>query len=84
MDTPSPSLSPEQAATLSEVERLEAMFMQITQAALQNLERELAAARASADEAAQRRLQIQIGMFRHAQGIFKFSRRYAANARWNR
>lgn len=72
----------ENAAGLSEIERLEAMFKQITNQAIQNLEQELEVARAMGDEGAKRVHQIQIGMFRHSQSIFDFARKYARDKRW--
>jgi hypothetical protein len=72
----------ENAATISEIERLEAMFKQITNKAIQNLEQEIEVARAMGDEEAKKVHQIQIGMFRHAQSIFDFARKYARDKRW--
>lgn len=75
-------LQVENAAGMSEIERLETMFKQITNQAIQNLEKELEVTRAMGDEEARRVHQIQIGMFRHAQSIFDFARRYARDKRW--
>ena len=72
----------ENAAAMSEIERLEAMFKQITNKAIQNLEQEIEVARAMGDEEAKKVHQIQIGMFRHAQSIFVFARKYARDKRW--
>ena len=72
----------EDAAAMSEIERLEAMFRKITNKAIHNLEQEVEVARAMGDVEAERVYQIQIGMFRHSQSIFDFARKYAADRRW--
>ncbi len=72
----------ENAASMSEIERLEAMFFNITNTAIQNLENNLAVAEAMGDQANKKVYHIQIGMFRHAQSIFQFSKQYASDKRW--
>jgi aspartyl/asparaginyl-tRNA synthetase len=70
------------ASSMSEMERLEAMFKLITHKAIDNYQKELEVAQAMGDEDAKRLLHIQISMFRHLQSIFGFSKRYATDARW--
>lgn len=70
------------ASSMSEMERLEAMFKQITNKAIDNYQKELEMARAMGDEEAKRLLHIQISIFRHLQSIFSFSKQYATDARW--
>lgn len=72
----------EQAASMSEPERLEAMFMKITNTAIQQLENDLAVAQALGDEEAKKLYHIQIGMHRHAQSIFQFAKQFASDRRW--
>lgn len=72
----------ENAESMSEMERLEAMFKKITNSAIQHLQNDLAVAQAMGDEDAKKVYHIQISMFRHAQGIFHVARRYATDKRW--
>lgn len=73
----------ENAASMSEMERLEAMFEKITNSAIQHLQNELAVAQAMGDEGAKKVYHIQIGMFRHTQGIFHLAKRFATDKRWS-
>ncbi len=74
----------ENAQSMNEHERLEAMFMKITNIAIQQLENELTVAQTMKDDEGKKRLSIQISMYRHAQGIFKFSKQFAADKRWKK
>lgn len=74
----------ENASSMTEIERLEAMFKQITNKAIDNYQKELEVAQAMGDEEAQKLLHIQISMFRHLQAIFNFCKRYAIDARWQK
>lgn len=71
-------------AMMSEMERLETVFKKVTDKAIANYQKELEVAQAIGDEEAKKRYRIQIGMFRHAQGIFDFARRYATDKRWEK
>lgn len=73
----------ENAASMSELERLEALFMKITNTAIQQLEDDLTVARALGDDHTKRHSHVQIGMYRHAQSIFHFAKRFATHQRWN-
>jgi hypothetical protein len=70
------------AASMNEIERLEAVFRKVTDKAIANYQKELEVAQAMGDEEAKKLYHIQIGMFRHVQGIFNFAKRYATDARW--
>ena len=72
----------ENAASMSEVERLEALFKKVTDKAIENYQKELEVAQALGDEEAKKLFHIQISMFRHAQSILHFARQYATDARW--
>ncbi len=72
----------ENAASMTEIERLEACFKKVTDTAIQQLENELEVARAMGDEESKKAHHIQIGMFRNTQSIFSFAKRYATDARW--
>lgn len=67
---------------LSEVERLTIVFKKVTNKAIENYQKELEIAQAMGDEEAKKQYHLQIGMLRHAQGMFSFARQYAADARW--
>jgi aspartyl/asparaginyl-tRNA synthetase len=69
-------------SAMSEMERLEAMFKQITNKAIDNYQKELEVAQAMGDEEAKKLYHIQISMFQHLQSIFNFSKRYATDVRW--
>ena len=73
----------ENAASMSELERLEALFMKITDTAIQQLEADLTVARVLGDDDTKRHYHVQIGMYRHAQSIFHFAKRFAIHQRWN-
>ncbi len=69
-------------ASMSEIERLEAVFRKVTDKAIANYQKELEVAQATGNDEAKKLFHIQIGMFRHAQGIFNFAKQYAADTRW--
>ena len=72
----------ENAAEMSEAERMVAFFKKVTNKAIENYEIELEVVRATGDEPAKKRFLIQINMFRHAQSILDFAYKYATDVRW--
>lgn len=73
----------EDGRAMSETERLEALFMRLTEAAVHNLEKELVVSAAAGDADAEKLHHVQISMYRHTQSIFRFARQLAADRRWN-
>lgn len=67
---------------LSEVERLAVVFQKVSDRAIENYQKELEVAQAMGDEQGKRMCQLQIGMMRHAQGMFHFAKQYALDGRW--
>lgn len=67
---------------MSEVERLRAAFMGITNKSLLHIENDLELARAAADHEQKKVFQIQLGMFRHAQSIFEVAMNFATDESW--
>lgn len=78
-----PFIQVENAAGMSEMERLEAAFKFITNTSIQNIQNDLEAAKAMSDEDSKKTYHIQIGMFRHAQSIFAVAKNYATDESWN-
>lgn len=77
-----PGVHIENPEAMSEVERLRAAFMGITNTALSHIEKELEVARATADHEQKKVFQIQLGMFRHAQSIFDVAMNFATDEHW--
>lgn len=73
----------ENAGALNEMERLEAAFLYITNYSIESIEKELEVAKAIDDKDKVKLFHIQIGMFKHAQGIFGASKNFATHERWN-
>ncbi len=67
----------ENAETMSELERLEAAYVQITNTAISQLENDLQLATAMQDEDQRKLFHIQIGMYRHNQEIFDLAKKFA-------
>jgi hypothetical protein len=63
-------LTVEQIEKMSEVERVAAAFMNMTNSAIANLQKELEVANAIGDQEQKKRFNIQISMYQHAQSIF--------------
>ena len=72
----------ENAASMSEVDRLEAFFKRTTNKAIANCQEQLEVARAMGDEEAKKVLHIQISLFRSAQSILHTAKLYATDVRW--
>lgn len=72
----------EDAVDMSEFERLEAAFKQITNKSIQHIEADLEVARAMDDQDKIKVFQVQLGMYRHAQTIFAVAKNYATHKRW--
>ena len=73
----------ENAGAMNEMERLEAAFLYITNYSIENIEKELEVAKAMDDKDKVKLFHIQIGMFKHVQGIFEASKNFATHERWN-
>ncbi|MEM7330866.1 MAG: hypothetical protein AAF490_02155 [Chloroflexota bacterium] len=73
----------ENAAVMTEMERLEAAFLYITNYSIEQIEKEFEVAKAMDDKDKVKLFHIQMGMFKHAQGIFAAAKNYATNERWN-
>lgn len=72
----------ENAAEMSEIERLEAAFTYITDISIKHVQNDLELAKAMNDEEKKKLYHIQISMFRHAQSIFSVSKNYATDKQW--
>ena len=72
----------ENAAAMSEVDRLEAFFKRTTNKAIENCQQQLEVARAMGDEDAKKLLHIQMSLFRSAQEILHVAKLYATDVRW--
>ena len=67
----------ENPEAMSELERLEAAYEQITNTAIRHLENDLQVATAMKDDDTRRLYQIQISMYRHNQSIFNTAKKFA-------
>lgn len=65
------------AMELSELERLEAAYAQITNTAIKQLENDLQIATAMKDEERRRLYHVQISMYKHNQSIFNLAKKFA-------
>ncbi len=72
----------ENAAEMSEGERMVAFFKKVTNKAIDNYEKELEVVQVTGDEEAKKQFLIQINMFRHAQSILDLAHKYAIDVRW--
>ncbi|MCA9946472.1 MAG: hypothetical protein KC449_23485 [Anaerolineales bacterium] len=79
---PTIGLPIENAELMSEMERLEAAFMKITDVSIGHIKNDLEAARAMGNEEAKKVYHIQISMFQHAQSIFAVAKRFATDRYW--
>ncbi len=70
-------------ADMTELERLAAMFIGITNKAISNMENELIVLKATGDKNEIKTKHIQISMYKHAQSIFGFSKQWATDGRWD-
>lgn len=70
------------AAQMSRVERLEAVFSHIANFYIENYSNELEVARAIHDEENKKRLHVQISTIRHLQDVFQMAKAYATDEGW--